>query len=371
MSETLLRRGAALCALALLATSGLALCGCSSQELGIEPTEKEDIEAKRKHHEESAMTFYEGGRYDQAVAQWRKVLEITPDDKRAKWGFAKAMAMTGTVANLRVAESVFLQIIDLDWTHPTRGNIKFELESDLAEVYLELSDFYDKDVQFLTEKLERSRDPVFLENKRRQEQTRDELLRRSIPLLQRVLAQSPDNPRALAGLAKANLVIGDPDAGVSFARRYIALSHDSQVLRQQQFKDFEKARGRDTTPEQRAFFKDKIRGAREKELGMRLLVASVLMRRRDAIGAVAEYDAILEMDPARPAAYVERAQAYALMGDYRKAIADVEKYLKITDPEKHHEARLKAAELLDRYRLEAAQRVGTPASPAADPSRLR
>ena len=356
-------RGALAGALLLCGTAGFASVGCKSSDLGMEPTEKEDTEARRKHHEESAMTYYDGGRYEQAAAQWRKVLEITPDDKRAKWGLAKALAQTGTVANLRVAESIFLQIIDLDWTHPTRGNIKFELERDLAQIYVDLADYYDRDAHALEEHLDKSRDPVVLRQMQDQIAKRDELLQRAMPLYERVLAQSPENPYALTGLAKANLIIGDPDRGLTYARRYIALSRESQVLRQKQFEEFEKARGRDTTPEQREFLKGKIRTAREKELGMRLLVASVLMRKKDAIGAVKEYDTILEMDPARPAAYVERAQAYALMGDYKKAMSDIEKYLKITDPVKHHEARIKAADLLDTYRVEAnRQRVVPPSA---------
>ena len=369
------RRGAVATVL-LLSAAGFALAGCKSTDLGMEPTEKEDTEAKRKHHEESAMTFYDGGRYEQSADQWRKVLEITPDDKRAKWGLAKSLAMTGTVQNLRIAESIFLQIIDLDWTHPTRGNIRFELERDLAETYVDLADFYDKDAHFLAERNETRNDPALEVRRRTQQNFRDDLMRKAIPLYEHVLAQSPENPYALAGLAKANLIIGDPDAGLSYARRYVALSHDSQVLRQKQFEDFEKARGRDTTPDQRAFFKDKIRGAKEKELGMRLLVASVLMRRKDAAGAVQEYDAILAIDPARPAAYVERAQAYAMLGDPRKAMTDLETYLKITDPVKHHEARIKAAELLDKYRLEAAMQpaaagpapLAPPPAPAPTPA---
>jgi tetratricopeptide (TPR) repeat protein len=357
-------RGALAGALVLCGAAGFASVGCKSSDLGMEPTQKEDTEARRKHHEESAMTYYDGGRYDQAAAQWRKVLEITPDDKRAKWGLAKALAQTGTVANLRVAESIFVQILDLDWNHPTRGNIKFELERDLAEIYVDLADYYDRDAHALEESLDKSRDPVVLGRMQSQIAKRNELLLKAMPLYERVLAQSPENPYALTGLAKANLIIGDPDRGVTYARRYIALSHDSQVLRQKQFEEFEKARGRDTTPEQREFLKGKIRTAKEKELGMRLLVASVLMRKKDAIGAVAEYDAILVMDPARPAAYVERAQAYALMGDHRRAMADLEKYLKVTDPVKHHGARIRAADLLDTYRVEANRKREVPTAPS-------
>ena len=52
---------------------------------------------------------------------------------------------------------------------------------------------------------------------------------------------------------------------------------------------------------------------------MRLLIASVLMRNGRYGEAITEYDQVIEKDAARPAAYVERAQAYAMSGDYKKA----------------------------------------------------
>jgi hypothetical protein len=46
-------------------------------------------------------------------------------------------------------------------------------------------------------------------------------------------------------------------------------------------------------------------------------------------------------------------------------MADLETYLKITDPVKHHEARIKAAELLDKYRVDAAMETPPPPAPPA------
>jgi hypothetical protein len=97
---------------------------------------------------------------------------------------------------------------------------------------------------------------------------------------------------------------------------------------------------------------------------MHLLLASVLMRNHDYRGSVAEYDKVLEMDPTRPAARVERAQARAGMGDYKRAVEDLEEYLQVTDPVKQRTSRLRAAELLEQYRLKA---LAGPAPSAAAP----
>jgi tetratricopeptide (TPR) repeat protein len=92
-------------------------------------------------------------------------------------------------------------------------------------------------------------------------------------------------------------------------------------------------------------------GARDKEMGMRLLLGAVYMRREQFAMAVKEYDEIIAMDPAVPAAYVERAQAYAALGVYSEAVKDLERYLKMTDPQKQRRSRVQAAQLLERYRL--------------------
>ena len=132
----------------------------------------------------------------------------------------------------------------------------------------------------------------------------------------------------------------------------------------------QKERGADLTEEQRAYFKDRIRGVREKELKLRLLLASVLMRNNDSVGAVREYDRVIEIDPAVPASYVERAQAYARGRSYRLAVADLEHYLKITDPVAQRQPRIRAAELLSQYRVLAAAEgdsVPTTAAPGGRP----
>ena len=127
------------------------------------------------------------------------------------------------------------------------------------------------------------------------------------------------------------------------------------------------------TRQQRAFYMDKIYGARDKELGVHLLLGSVYMRREQFAKAVEEYDAVLGLDSATTAAYVERAQAYAAMGLYDQAVKDLEQYLRITDPQKDRRARVNAADLLDRYRRLSGKTplVSTTSrrAPAAPPAR--
>jgi tetratricopeptide (TPR) repeat protein len=352
-------RGAPRAAIAALA---LGLLGCNSVLPPIESlvppgTDKKIDDATRKaHYTESAQTFYDGGRYDQAAGQWRRVLELEPGNQKAKWGLAKSYAMIGTPQALREAEKGFLELLPLPFVHPTRGDIKFELERDLAEVYLGLAEWHDRARAANQRKLDDPKAPRDSGLDRaviEQRAKRDDYLRKALPLYDSVLVKSPENPYALAGLSKAHLTLGDDRTGIEYAKRYIALSHRNQEEWNAELRKLEKTMGKATDME-RDFFLGKIRGAKDKEVGMRLLVGSVMIRDARYLEAVEQYTEVLRLDAARPAAYAERGQAYAMAGQYRRAVRDLEEYMKITDPVKHNEARVSAFELLEKYRVIAA-----------------
>jgi tetratricopeptide (TPR) repeat protein len=341
-------------AVCLLALVALVLAGCAGDGFKTQAqVEAEDAEARVGYYEESAKTYYDGGRYQNAALMWQRVLEERPDDQWAKLGLAKSLQMQGGVRQLRQAEAILTDILPLDWSHPTRGDVRFEVLTSLATVYSDLADFYDRDVRLIDNQLrsDPNADATTLNQQlARQKQMRDGLLRQSIPLFREALQTSPDNPYALAGLAKAHLVAGNEDLGVQFAQRYIDLSQRSQVNWRRLLDEWTGGSQGQVSREGRSVLLGKIRGAREKELGMRMLLAAVFMRREQFAESIKQYDAVLEMDPATPAALLERGQAYAALALYPNAVADLEAYLKMTDPQRDRLPRLSAADLLDRYR---------------------
>lgn len=372
-----------------LALPLLAACASAARLTPSGQDEYEDSATRAAYYEEAAKTYYDGGRYQSAVDMWDKVLIERPDDQWAKFGIAKALHMMATPESLRRAQFILEGdpkqgyrngLVRMDWTHPTRGSVLYEVQTTLASVYSDRADFYDRDARSIQTRLENdpNADARELEGQlRQQEGRRDELLRKSIPVWQRVLAQSPtptaeneirDNPFALAGLAKANLVAGDQVAGINYAERYIAISEQSYERWVEHLQEWRRISQGSVTPEQQRFFMDRIAGSRNKQMQMHLLLGSVEMRRENFNKAIDHYDAVVELDPAMPAAYVERAQAYAAMTLYPQAVADLEQYLKMTDPEKHRGARVNAAELLDRYRRLAATTGGAPGYPARVPT---
>jgi len=353
------------------------LTGCGSDfTKAFDESPEADAEARQGYYQEAAKTYYDGGKYDAAARMWQKVLVETPEDQWARFGLAKSYHMMGTPQSLRKAEVILKDIINLDWTHPTRGDVKFEVQTTLANVYSSLSDYYDRDIRVLERRLENdpNADTKGLQQAiTRQQQMHKQLLRSSMPVWSDVLRTSPENPSALAGLSKAYLMTGSEDTGIHYANRYIRLSQKSQKGWQRELKAWEEQMKGKVTRQQRAFYMDKIYGARDKELGVHLLLGSVYMRREQFAKAVEEYDAVLGLDSATTAAYVERAQAYAAMGLYDQAVKDLEQYLRITDPQKDRRARVNAADLLDRYRRLSGKTplVSTTSrrAPAAPPAR--
>ncbi len=340
--------------------------GCDAM---MKPQEKkEDEKTRLAHFEENAQTYYDGGKYEDAVVQWRKVLEIEPRRQKARWGLAKSLAMIDNPQSLRQAEEMYDELLKESFVHPTRGDIKFEVERDAAQVYVDLADWIEKAMRANEARMAAGKgDPRLPEIVAKQRAAHDEYLRKAIPLFEQVLSESKDNPYALAGLAKANLMMGDEDQGIAYGHRYVEISVQSVAGWKRELDDIVKQNGVATDDEKRIFFQ-RIHGAEEKEVGMRLLIASVLMRKRRYPEASDEYTRVLEIDPARPAAYAERAQAYALSGEYRKAVMDLEEFLKITDPVKQREARINAAQLLETYRkILAGVTVKPPPLPASPP----
>lgn len=342
-------------ALLLAVAPSLAACQAGDFEMPMsESAEKEkDAAARAEYYESAALTYYDGGKYESAAQMWIKVLGERPDDQKAKWGLAKSLQMIGTPDTLRQAEAILVEIIPLEWVHPEIGDRRHEVQGTLATTYQELAAYYDRDVRAIEDSM--SRDPSSDTAETRQQlQTqvamRNDLLAKSIPLWEAGLVRRGDNPYALAGLAKAHLMLGHDEQGIGYARRYIQVARNSQSGWRKQMAEYEKMTKGEVTQQARQRFVDNIQEARRNELKVHLMLGSVHMRREEYPLALDEFNAVLEIDPATPAALVERAQAYAKMGAYREAVADLEAYLKLTDPERQRTPRARAGELLDRYR---------------------
>ncbi len=351
-----------------------ALAGCASEPPNpFGPSEEEEDDAARlEYFETAAVTYYDGGRFDLAEVQFRKVLGLDASNKKAKRGLAKSLYMQATegrlsrdqrATKLREAQNLLEEIVPLEWPNPDGpGSRRYEVQTDLAHVYADLADLYDRDVRDLRRQMKtdpNADESALMATTRTQVQKRNGLLGQAIPLYDTVLKASPDNPYALAGLAKGHLQMGNDETGIHYANQYLQLSRKSQLGWKRELEAYAESVGgmNKVTNQQRQEFLQRIHGARDKEKRMHLMLASVHMRRMEFGQAVQRYTSVIKIDSTVPAAYLERAQGYAALGEHKRAITDLEEYLKMTDPQLHRQQRMNAVELLDRYQNAVARRV--------------
>ena len=314
--------------------------------------EAEDRIARRGYYEDAAITYLDGGRYNESISMWDKVLKDDPNNAKAKWGKARAYIGRGSVADLKEAIALLEEIKNLDWTDPTHGDRRFGVYRDLGNAYSELGEKYDADARRGERILETNPNAEVrrIEGQIAQQRgRRDENLNKAVPIYSQMLGMKKDSPYALAGLARAHLAMGNDDLGLMWANKYIHQTKGSQKFWRNKMADYEDLAGNNMTDEERDFFLDKLEGGREKEKSMHLMVGSVYMRRGQYDMAAQAFTRVTDIDPDMPAPYVERAQAYARVRQYNLAVRDLEHYLKITDPVEHRDGRVNAAQLLDRY----------------------
>ena len=372
---------------ALLTSLGLSVfAGCASEPptpFGPSDDEMDDA-ARQEYFETAAVTYYDGGRYDLAEVQFRKVLELDPKNKKSKRALAKSLYMLAnggrfsraqSAAKLREALTLLEEVVPLEWPNPNGpGSRRYEVQTDLAQVYSDLADLYDRDVRDLRQAVKtnpNADERALMASADEEIQKRNELLGKAIPLYETVLQASPDNPYALTGLAKAHLQMGNDETGIYFANQYLQLSQKSQIGWKRELDKYAAGVGgmNKVTTELRKDYLNRIQGARDKEKRMHLMLASVHMRRMEFGQAVQRYSAVIKIDDTVPAAYLERAQAYGALGEYTRAVDDLEEYLKITDPAMHRQQRMNAVELLDRYQTAGARRGAAALRPPAPADR--
>ena len=236
-----------------------------------------------------------------------------------------------------MAEVILKEIIDLDWTHPTRGNVKFEVETTLGQRLLEplrlLRPRHPAPRASSRERPQRRHAAAPAAAIQRQKSMHEQLLRSSMPVWDSVLKQSPENPYALAGLSKAYL--HDRQRGCRHPLRQPLhpaqqeepgrLAAGAQGLGRADGRARSRASSgpstwtRSTAPATR-------RSASISSWAPSTCAASSSRRRSSSTTP--------SWDSTRPrtAAYVERAQAYAALGLYPQAVKDLEQFLQHHGP---------------------------------------
>lgn len=310
------------CPLALLVALALVLLPLTFAQAE-EPEAPTAEETAR--HEREAKEHDGAGRHAEAVAAWKKVLAARPGDQWVKLSLARSLLGAGTSKSLQQAEKQLVALLEFDWQHPTRGDVRYQVDDTLASV-------------------------LWCRAEEVEGKGRAGLLARAITAWERVLAARPQSPGALIGLARANLALGRDEAGLDYAERYLAMCHDSMRRWEQQRSLWQARLGQAATPAQMRVFSEKVEGARRQAEDVTLLIAGAHMRRKEPKKALARYDSLIDPGPASAAAYFGRAEAHVALKQLEKAVEDLERCLELATDASAATLRKRAEELLARCR---------------------
>jgi type IV pilus assembly protein PilF len=315
-------------------------CALTRPIFGLSQDEKDRLE----RYLANAGDYYTRGRYPQAEQQYRKALEIDQKSIEANLGLAFSLLFQGSAAKMEEAEAQMTRVIDLD-PKDFRGHFG-------------LGNVHYSRARRIQDRLDHwKRQPPVAEPGRNlvQERTaeRDRLLAAAAASYRKALELNRGYPNALSGLGQIAALRGDRDEALRHFHAYL-----DQAEATRRFLEDRRLRAND--PETLDTVMQKLDGNRKKTLDMRQMIAVLLYEKGDYTGALDHLNRVIELEPERAREYLNRGQCHAKLGDYARAAADVETYLR-----KAKDAREPTLEEAHRLLTDYRARAAAAAVPAA------
>ena len=293
-------------------------------------------------HLENAAQYYDQRHYDRAYQQWGKALESDPLNAKARLGQAMALYQLGlgetpqAVLQLQAAEERLdeLRVEDLD-------GLEWQAELGYAMTMDRWVNLFARKVRQLRyqREVEGSTDEEELEI------AEIELTRRAL-IAERAYStvfkggdrEAQYQLACLIGLAKMTAYRGDYNASLAHARDY-----EGQIVRSKRL-------WRDAVerfPRESALWEQKLAGAERQEAELRDLIANVLFKLGRYAEAESELDVVLEIDPERASAYLNRGIMRQTRNDWDRARQDFRTFLAMTTRQANDPSVLEANKRLE------------------------
>jgi tetratricopeptide (TPR) repeat protein len=327
----------------LLAVAMLGACGT----FGLSADES----ARLAQHQSQAQLYWEGGHIDQALAQTEKGLRIKPDDYKLNGIQAWCL--------LRMAHDA-----DTSLT-PARRNALQEQARVAFERTMALRSFEDHSPQtilgnaMLHEELARSllksaaqvRDELERSTLSATERTAREVRQQELELqardhlaqsersLARLLERGESRMLAHKHLMNVRMLQRKYPEAIAQAKAFLALSHSEQQRLGERYRAT-------TVVAEEQSLSAQMRQLRATELTVRTQLADFYTDQKEFALALAEIDALLELDPTSAQHYYHRAVCLKELGRYRDSYKDLQKFLVTHDAAAGDRMVLKAQELL-------------------------
>jgi tetratricopeptide (TPR) repeat protein len=276
-------------------------------------------------HLENAAQYYDQRHYERAYQQWDKALESDPLNEKARLGQAMALYQLGLeespdgVTRLRAAEERLDELRSEDLE-----GLEWQAELGYAMTMDRWVNLYSRKVRQLRYQRE-------VEGATDEEElaiAESELVRRArvAERAYRTVNQGGEREAqyqlaCLIGLAKMTAYRGDFEASLGHARAY-----EGQIVRSKRL-------WRDAVerfPREAALWEQKLHNAEKQEAELRDLIANVLFKLGRYDQAESELDVVLEIDPERSSAYLNRGIMRQTREDWDRARQDFRTFLAMT-----------------------------------------
>lgn len=274
---------------------------------------------------ENAAQYYDQQHYERAYQQWGKALEVDPLNGKARLGQAMALYQLGLeesptgVSRLQAAEERLAELRDedldgLEW----RAELGYALTMDRwVDLYSrkvrQLR--YQREVEGVTDEEELAIAETELERRAR-------LAERSYRTVHDGGEREAQYQLAcLIGLAKMTAYRGLYERSLAYARQY-----EEQIVQSKRFWRDQVER----FPREAPLWEQKLAGAEKQEAALRDLIANVLFKLERYTDAESELDVVLEIDPERASAYLNRGIMRQSRQDWDKARQDFRTFLAMT-----------------------------------------
>lgn len=338
-------RTTALLSAGALAAFTLAAASCKhTYQKTIEPTKEQRYEL----YSTTATYLYEDGDLDKAQEQAVKALEADPKDRTMRRMIGWIRLRKSGNDDLILAERFFRDLLrEGDDNENTRLGLAITCER-LGKAYDEVSRALASGEREVESGADRARSARDLAAKARA------YWQESIRLCDALLEGGEGNTNAMNTLQRVHALAGDYAVSLEWSARLLTRTEEELVTWRRLLRE------QDLTASEERLYRKNERAASDLQNDTHLFAATVLFRLQRYEEAVGHLDAVVSSAPDLPQAYSLRGQMRARAGEYEGAIADLDRYLALSNaPFEHPEVQQAFA-----LRADAEKQLGRALRPA-------
>jgi tetratricopeptide (TPR) repeat protein len=297
-----------------VAALGLTAVACSSLD--------DREEAALDGYKQNSKSYYNSGKYMEAINQCYKGLELDEDDYSLNLTLGWALLKSGTKQNLFAAEKQFKITEDLTWLEDD-----YRVSLGLGEVCYRIATLYRQKLDFYTEKVAEDPDNLTLYAEEMMEcrEGMEQRLEEAIENLERTreYERQRDNIDAILLLGQAHAYARNLDKAVEYIQYGLDQLESSTSFQQSRIDH-----DRNMTGDGRRYFERQIRRNLRWEKDFRGILAFVFSLQEQYDKALEQYNLLEARDLFDDNQHYNRALALMELGRYAEALEEFDLYLK-------------------------------------------